>query len=123
MLHHGFGGRLVIGDDGQGLQLGRRQLWRFSGFQGFGDIFCHVTGGDHLIALFQLQNPHTPALEGIGIGKGICRLLNFIGIHLEHIRKPLNVDPFSGGKEDGFHGSLQFFQFHLHHLLSLIFIQ
>ena len=112
LLHHGLRRRLVVGDDGQGFQLGGRQLGRLSCFQRLRHIVRHFSGGYHLVALFQFENADSPALKGVFVRQIVGCLFHIRRIRFQRGGESSDIDTLARGKENGLNGTLQLFRFH-----------
>ena len=96
LLHHPFGGRLEVGNDGQGFQRRQTELRRLTEIQRLPDEGGILRRRAHLIPVTQLEDTHPPSLESILVRQGVENTLHRVLVLLQHLTQPCQRHRFAG---------------------------
>ena len=99
LLHHSLGGRLIIGNHRQSLQLGGGKLGGLPGLQGPGHKIPHFSGRAHLVGAVQPHHPDAPSFKAQAVHEAVRRLLHLPGFTAQGLAQALQFHRLPGGKQ------------------------
>ena len=99
LIDIGARGRLIIGNDGQHLQRGLRELRGLSDLKRFADDVRVIRRGAELIAVLHPHQTDAAALEGVVVAKLLQNLLRRRLVQLERQTDAVDIHRLAGGKE------------------------